>query len=257
MTDAPAIVSPRKTDDAPFCWQSKSAIWRIREAFDESTFLDQAFAVYLTLSELASDEQSPTFKATRRKIAERSGVSMRRVSEILARFKLLSLLDWKQNFQEGTKELAPSTYTLSRCTAGTRLGTPRTRLGTDKFSGNCTVVEQSPNNLSEESTKGNSPLEKFRDWQLRKDLRESSNPAEIAAIKAELKRRRLVATPHTAKQKPALPKAAAPEKLQSKEELEVGIEYLRREKPTSPLLANNEKLIKELDQQPPTATPSP
>jgi|ERR1017187_1441056 hypothetical protein len=140
---------PRKIDDAPFCWQTKAALWRIREAFDESTFLDQAFAVYLTLCELASDEQSPTFTATRRKIAERSGVSVRRVSEILARLKSIHMLALKQNFLDGTKELAPSTYTLMSCKPCTTSCIPCTRLGTDEKPGICTVVEQSP----EESSK--------------------------------------------------------------------------------------------------------
>ncbi len=141
----------RKIGEAPWCWQTKAALWRIREAFDESSFLDQAFAVYLVFCELASDEQSETFDTTRRKIAERSGVSIRRVSEILARFKLLTLLDWKQNFLEGTKELAPSTYTLMPCTPCITLCTPRTRLGTDGVSENCTVVKQSPEKSPEKS----------------------------------------------------------------------------------------------------------
>ncbi len=141
----------RKNGEAPWCWQTKAAIWRIREAFDESTFLDQTLAVYLTMCELASDEQSETFEATRRKIAERAGVSVRRVSEILARFKTLNLLDWKQNFLEGTKELAPSTYTLLSCTPCTTSCTPCTRLGTDVVSENCTVVKQSPEQSPEQS----------------------------------------------------------------------------------------------------------
>jgi hypothetical protein len=149
MNDQPA--SPRKIDDAPFAWLHKAALWRIRNAFDESTFLDQSLAVYLTLCELASDAQSETFTTTRRKIAERSGVSIRRVSEILARFKSLILLDWKQNFLDGSKELAPSTYTLTRCTPSTTLGTPSTRLGREQFSENCTVVEQSPEESLEKS----------------------------------------------------------------------------------------------------------
>jgi hypothetical protein len=140
----PSASHVREIGDAPFCWQHKAALWRIREAFDESTFLDQSLAVYLTLCELASDEQSATFTATRRKIAERSGVSMRRVSEILARFKLLNLLNWKQNFLHGTKELAPSTFTLTSCTASTTPScTPSTRSCTDVFSENCTVVKES------------------------------------------------------------------------------------------------------------------
>lgn len=141
----------RNIKDAPFCWQSKAALWRIRDAFDESTFLDQSLAVYLTLCELASDEQSATFTATRRKVAGRAGVSVRRVSEILARLKSLVLLDWKQNYLDGTKELSPSTYTLKPCTPSTTLCTPSTRSGTDAVSEKCTVVEQSPKKSPEQS----------------------------------------------------------------------------------------------------------
>ena len=189
----------RKNGEAPWCWQTKAALWLIRAAFDESTFLDQALAVYLVLCELASDEQSETFAATRRKIAERSGVSIRRVSEILARFKLLTLLDWKQNFLEGTKELAPSTYTLMCCTPCTTSCTPRSRLGTDDNSGNCTVVKQSPEKSP--LTKGSGPqrLANQDQWKLDKDKarlekqireeREKSIPDKdfIAAWRSELK----------------------------------------------------------------------
>ena len=134
----------RNIKDGPFSWQSKAALWRIREGFDQMTFLDQAIAVYATLTELASDAQGESFTDTRRKIAERSGVSLRRVSEILARFKTLKLLDWKQNFLEGTKELAPSTYTLLSCTL-------RSRLGREGISGNCTDIKESPQESPEKS----------------------------------------------------------------------------------------------------------
>jgi len=182
----------RKIDDAPFAWLAKAALWRIRDAFDESTFLDQSLAVYWILAELASDAQSATFIASRRRIAERSGVSVRRVAEILARFKSLKLLAWKQNHLVGTKELAPSTYTLTSCTPSTTLGTPSIRLGGERKTENCTVVEESPNkNLFKKSHKGDSnPLSIYKPWQLRKDLRETNSQAERDAINAELARRK-------------------------------------------------------------------
>jgi hypothetical protein len=211
----------RKIDDAPFAWLAKSALWRIRDAFDESTFLDQSLAVYLILAELASDAQSATFTASRRRIAERSGVSVRRVAEILARFKALSLLAWKQNHLVGTKELAPSTYTLTSCTPSTTLGTPSTRLGRERKTENCTVLEESPiKNLSEESPNGESRtprLLNLEPWKLDKDKerlekqiraeREKSNPdqdilaawrAELKTINDELRRRGKSARPVTA-----------------------------------------------------------
>lgn len=143
----------RQIKDGKYCWQSKPALWRIRESFDESTFLDQSIAVYTILTELASDAQSDTFTATRRKIAERSGVSVRRVSEIIMRLRELKLVDWKQNFLAGTKELAPSTYTLMSCQASTTPSTPCTRLCTDVFSEICTVEEESNKESPKESNK--------------------------------------------------------------------------------------------------------
>ncbi len=155
-----SLLTPRAIAP-PFAWQHKPAIWRIREAFDCTTYLDQALAVYLVLCELASDEQSETFTVSRRKIAERSGVSLRRVSDILERFKQINLLIWNQNRIEGSKELGHSTYTLMSSPACTTSGTDSTRLGTNGKSENCTVNEQSQKNLSKTySTKGPSKLSK-------------------------------------------------------------------------------------------------
>lgn len=143
----------RNIKAAPFCWQAKQSLRVIREAFDESTFLDQALAVYLTHSELASDEQTATYTATRRKIAERSGVSITRVRVINEKLRALKLLDWKQNKIEGTCELSANTYTMLG-TAYPTLGTPRPRLGTNSNSTPCPVVEESIEESPEESIEG-------------------------------------------------------------------------------------------------------
>jgi hypothetical protein len=119
----------------------------------------------VALSELASDAQSESFEATRRKIAERSGVSIRRVSDILARLRSSNLLNWEQNYLEGTKELAASTYTLTPCTSSSTSCGPCTTLGTGVVSANCTVVEQSPEQLTEKS--GKKPSRE--PWQIEKD----------------------------------------------------------------------------------------
>jgi site-specific DNA-cytosine methylase len=147
--------------------------------------------------------------------------NIRRVSDILARFKLLNLLNWKQNYLAGTTELGPSTYTLMSCTPCTRLGTPCTRLGAERFSENCTVVEQSPKESPEKSplTRGSkSPrLENQEQWKLDKDKarlerqireeREKSKPdqdiiaawrSELKTINDELRRRGKSAKPVTA-----------------------------------------------------------
>lgn len=159
MIDAPSpsalgVASVRsKKPQPPYSWQAKPALWRIREGFDATTYLDQGLAVYVVLCELASDEHNVTFDASRQKIAARSGVSVRRVSDIIARLKSLGLLDWKQNYIEGTKELAPNTYTLMSCTPCTTSGKASTGLGTDVNSGNCTVNKQSPKQSPKESGK--------------------------------------------------------------------------------------------------------
>jgi len=134
--------TPRKIAP-PFCWQSKTALRRIREAFDESTFLDQALAVYLAHTELASDEQSETYTATRRKIAERAGVGITRVRVINDKLRSLRLLDWKQNKIAGTAELAPNTYTMLGTPCPTS-ATPCLRLGTNPKRRPEPVVEESP-----------------------------------------------------------------------------------------------------------------
>lgn len=123
----------------PYTWAHKDSIWRIRTGFDNESYLGKALSVYYVHCELASDAQSPSYSATRSKIAERAGVSVRLVSEINNRLKALQLLDWQQQYIEGTKELGANLYTLLMyCT-------PCTRSGKNNKSGNCTVVEQSIN----------------------------------------------------------------------------------------------------------------
>jgi hypothetical protein len=86
-----------------------------------------------------------------RKIAERSGVSRRRVCDIHQRFKALKILDWKEQKIEGTNQSDANFYTLlllgnlSRppCTPSTTPCTPSTTSCTEAKRDNCTVVEQS------------------------------------------------------------------------------------------------------------------
>lgn len=131
-------------------WADKSAVRRIREAFETRTFLDQGLAVYFVLCELASNEEGPKFTISRRTIAERSGVSIRRVSEILAIFRRIKLLEWTQNKIAGTQELSPNSFTLLSCTPCTTLGTGSTRLGTERKRHFCTVLEETTEETSEE-----------------------------------------------------------------------------------------------------------
>lgn len=127
-----------------YAWCHKDAIWKIRKGFDATTYLDQALAVYMVHSELASDAQGSTYQATRRKIAERAGVSVRRVTEIHKTLRNLNLLTWEQQFVFGTQELGENRYTLLMCC------TPCPTSGTERKRENCTVVEQSSEESCEE-----------------------------------------------------------------------------------------------------------
>jgi hypothetical protein len=142
--------------EKPFIWQAKAALRRIRDAFDHLAFLNQAIAVYVTLTEFASDTHSEIFTRRRREIAERSGVSLRRVQIILNIFKKIGVVTWKQNQGAGgTEELAPSTYTLcsvcpTQCTGNPTLGKTQKRQ-------NCTVHKQSPEESPNNSDKASVP----------------------------------------------------------------------------------------------------
>jgi hypothetical protein len=73
-----------------------------------------AFAVstYVALSEFASDAQSETFTVPISQIARRAGASYRTTAEILNRLESLGLIRIQRNTVPGTKEHAPSTYTM-------------------------------------------------------------------------------------------------------------------------------------------------
>jgi hypothetical protein len=107
----------RQIKDAPFCWQHKGALRMIRDVFEDghghSAF---ALSTYVALSELASDPQSETFTASINQIARRAGASYNTAAKILNRFQSIKLIAVQRNLVPGTKEHAPSTYTM--------LGTP-------------------------------------------------------------------------------------------------------------------------------------
>jgi hypothetical protein len=95
----------------------------IRDFFETGRDGHSAFAlsVYLATSELASDAQSETFTAPISQIARRAGASYKTTAKILNRFESLKLLHVERSTVPGTKEHAPSTYTM--------LGTPCLTLG--------------------------------------------------------------------------------------------------------------------------------
>jgi hypothetical protein len=121
----------------------------IRQAFDNRSFLADALAVYLCFTEIASDEQAETFQRTRRKIAERSGVSLRQFDRVLVILISISLVHRQRNTIPGSKELAESTYTLRPVCTTPRMAGARLRQSQSRAVG--TVKEQSSKNVTEKT----------------------------------------------------------------------------------------------------------
>jgi DNA-binding Lrp family transcriptional regulator len=92
-------VMPRREEnlrvcgEAPFCWQHKPALRKIREAFDAEKTVTTALAVYLALTEIASDEESEKFQTTHSWISQKSGVSPRTVQTRLNQLKEIRVID--------------------------------------------------------------------------------------------------------------------------------------------------------------------
>jgi hypothetical protein len=138
-------VTSRATRDAPFCWQSKEALRRIRDWFDESNNVASALATYLALSEIESNAGTAgAFVATQSDIAKRAGVGQRTVRTILVGLKACQLLKITSNFHDGGQFRAPSTYELLR---STRTGNGCRTIGNNFLSiGNERLRRQLPGN---------------------------------------------------------------------------------------------------------------
>jgi hypothetical protein len=96
-----------ETKHVAFCWQDKAALRRIREAFDHEHSVCTALAVYLALSEIASDAGSEEFKTTHAWIQRFSGVSVSTIKKRLSALAEIGLIEVR------TPELrAASTYRL-------------------------------------------------------------------------------------------------------------------------------------------------
>jgi hypothetical protein len=102
----------RSTKDGPFCWQNKNILRSIRDYFDATNNVSSALAVYVALTEIASDKQSEVFDRRIGDIAMRAGVSYRTASKVLHRLESLSLIAITRHKVSGTNENAPSTYRL-------------------------------------------------------------------------------------------------------------------------------------------------
>jgi len=137
----------------PWCWQDKRTLQMIRDYFEDghghSAF---ALAVYLAMTELASDAQAETFTAPISQIARRAGASYRKTAKVLNRFESLKLIHVQRKTVEGTKEHAPSTYTM--------LGTPCLTLG--QRDAKCLPKSSKNRNNRNKPNTGNTPSDGSR-----------------------------------------------------------------------------------------------
>lgn len=97
----------RDISDGPWCWQNKAALRAIREGFEEEHGVTSALAVYLALTELASDRASETFQTTHAWIAGMTGLAVRTVQNRIKGLAELGLVTVVT-----PKLRAPSAYTL-------------------------------------------------------------------------------------------------------------------------------------------------
>jgi AraC-like DNA-binding protein len=76
----------------PWCWQSKAALRLVRDAHDATNDVTTALAVYVALTECASNEGKETFTAAHAWINRLSGVSVRTIQKHLKTFAEIGLI---------------------------------------------------------------------------------------------------------------------------------------------------------------------
>ena len=91
----------------PWCWQSKGALRLLRDAHDATNDVTTALAVYVALTECASNEGKDTFTAAHAWINRLSGVSVRTIQKHLKTFAEIGLIA-----VDAPKLRAPSRFTL-------------------------------------------------------------------------------------------------------------------------------------------------
>ena len=104
--------APRDIRDGPWCYQVKSVVRRIRDLSETTHDVSSALALYLALTEAASDEGAPTFTRRVAELATLAGLRYRKSEILLARFEQAGLIGVQRNFMLGTQSRLPSTYTL-------------------------------------------------------------------------------------------------------------------------------------------------
>jgi len=104
------MTAERDTKDGPFCWQSKAALRRILDSFDDDEGRAcRTRSVYLALCEIASDEGAAQFIVSKGLLAFRAGLSARTVQRVFPDLERAGVLTIERN---ATGLKASSRYTL-------------------------------------------------------------------------------------------------------------------------------------------------
>jgi hypothetical protein len=97
--------------DKPFAWQSRRALYRIREKIG-GTQAAYAISVYNALTVLASFQAKQTFVATISVIGTHSGLRYKKTHEMIWLLADAGVIAIQENKQPGTKANLPHTFTL-------------------------------------------------------------------------------------------------------------------------------------------------
>ena len=92
----------RDIRNAPFQWQDKNTMRLIREAFQEERGNKLAFAiaVYVCMTEIASNQQSDVFIFTQNELAKMTGLSRKMVNQIIEAFERLNIVKKVPRYDE-------------------------------------------------------------------------------------------------------------------------------------------------------------
>ena len=115
-------------EESPFCWQSKAALTRINE--QGLTRAAYGKAVYLALTWLASDAESPTFEAYVAVVADRAKLGMTTTRTYLRELERIGVLQTQHRQIPGRKAHEASVFTLLTCNAVRRTSTVLRRTST-------------------------------------------------------------------------------------------------------------------------------
>ena len=85
-----------RTPEPPYCWQSKEALRKLREHLDGDSLLPYAIAVYVGMTENASDKKSETFTTLQSHIGGLAGnVSTKTVQRVLPILREIGLVQYE------------------------------------------------------------------------------------------------------------------------------------------------------------------